>query len=44
MWMSVNYLLGLLGSTDSQNTVVTIDVGGASTQIAFRPTMTVSNS
>lgn len=38
MWMSVNYLLQLLRRDScSDHTSLTIDVGGASTQIAFKP-------
>ncbi|KAI8053437.1 nucleoside phosphatase GDA1/CD39, partial [Syncephalis plumigaleata] len=39
-WISVNTLLGNLKSSDVRNTVAALDLGGASTQITFRPTTT----
>lgn len=36
-WITVNYLLGNLGTKDRHNTAAIMDLGGGSTQIVFEP-------
>ncbi len=43
MWLTVNYLMENILPSPSLKTVLTIDVGGASTQIAFKPGSTPIN-
>ena len=45
MWLSVNYLLGRINTNVKSNkTALSIDLGGASTQIAFKPAARPINS
>ena len=44
-WIAVNYLMdGFTGRADQQQTYGFLDMGGASTQIAFEPAATYSNN
>ncbi|ORX37495.1 nucleoside phosphatase GDA1/CD39 [Piromyces finnis] len=36
-WITVNYLLGKIGSENKEDTVAVMDLGGGSTQIVFEP-------
>jgi apyrase len=44
MWLTVNYLLQNILPSPALKTALTIDVGGASTQIAFKPQSKSVNS
>lgn len=37
-WVTANYLLGLIGTSEKTPTVAVFDLGGGSTQIVFEPT------
>lgn len=40
-WITVNYLLGKIGSLEHEQTAAIFDLGGGSTQIVFEPTFSV---
>ncbi|CAD8196466.1 unnamed protein product [Paramecium pentaurelia] len=43
MWLSINYMIGKLGITDNEH-ALTVDLGGGSTQLAFKPKQNIDNS